>query len=249
MKKITAAIGFLGLLALAFWTLPVSAKNNPERPKGLEDKGPLTKITFIHYRKGYAKPPWAGGGKGKGEKCYDFIAKGAKWKTLESYSINPTNSDDMPQNFVKDAINAGVAEWEEYGGEIFGEGNVDYNASYNNGDYDEMNTTSFGPYEDNRVIAVATVWGYFRGPPGSRELVEWDILFNEYYAWGDGEANPDLMDLQNITTHELGHSAGMDDLYETSCNLETMYGWSTKGETIKRDLNTGDIKGIQELYK
>ena len=76
------------------------------------------------------------------------------------------------------------------------------------------------------------------------------MLFNTYYPWGDAVASgSSVMDLQNIATHELGHSAGMDDLYSTSCNLETMYGYSTEGETIKRTLNAGDIKGIQALYR
>jgi len=56
------------------------------------------------------------------------------------------------------------------------------------------------------------------------------------------------MDTQNIATHELGHAAGMGDLYETTAALETMYGYSTEGETSKRDLYFGDIAGIQNLY-
>lgn len=248
MKKILAGTVVLSVMALLAWVLPVSAKN--ERPKGLEDRGPLTKITFIHYKKGYAKPPWAGGGGKPEAKCYGFLAKGAKWKTLEPYLVNPTNSDGLSDTFVKSAVDLGVGEWETYGGEIFGEGSLDASASYNDGNLDEVNTTSFGAYPDSGVIAVTTVWGYFSGPPQTRELVEWDILFNNAstWAWGDATADASLMDLQNIATHELGHSAGMDDLYETSCNLETMYGYSTEGEMIKRDLHTGDIVGIQELY-
>ena len=48
-------------------------------PPGLE------KIVFVHYKKGFGKPPWAGppeGKKEKGPKCYGFLSKGAKWKTL-----------------------------------------------------------------------------------------------------------------------------------------------------------------------
>ncbi len=56
------------------------------------------------------------------------------------------------------------------------------------------------------------------------------------------------MDLQNIATHELGHGAGLIDLYDAVASEQTMYGYSTKGETKKRDLNTGDIAGIQDLY-
>ena len=55
------------------------------------------------------------------------------------------------------------------------------------------------------------------------------------------------MDFDNIATHELGHSVGMADLYNT-CTDETMYGYSTAGEIKKRDLNIGDINGINSLY-
>ena len=75
------------------------------------------------------------------------------------------------------------------------------------------------------------------------------MLFNESFAWGDADVGgQSVMDLQNIATHELGHSAGLADLYETACNQETMYGYGTEGEIIKRDLNPGDITGIQKLY-
>ena len=57
------------------------------------------------------------------------------------------------------------------------------------------------------------------------------------------------MDLQNIATHEFGHGAGLDDLYEDSCSEETMYGYAENGETKKRTLGSGDIAGIVELYK
>ena len=55
------------------------------------------------------------------------------------------------------------------------------------------------------------------------------------------------IDFYNIATHELGHSVGMTDLYNF-CTEETMYGYATEGETKKRDLNAGDIAGINALY-
>ncbi len=237
----------LGIFTALVLVFPVLAEDDPERPKGLDDRGPLTKITVIHYRKGYAKPPQPG--KPKPATCYGFLANGAKWKTNEDYLVNPNNSDELRDNFVMSAIEAGVTKWEKYGGNIFGTGTKDLSVSYDK-NLDYKNTASFGTYSDPNVIAITSVWGYFGGPPQTRQLVEWDILFNtgSDWTWGDALENPSLMDLQNIATHELGHSAGMDDLYTTACNLETMYGYSTEGETIKRDLNPGDIAGITILY-
>lgn len=245
-KYLYAVLGLILLLAFAF---PVLAKTSDDENK--DDKGPLTKITFIHWKKGFAKPPNAGKPDKNRNSCYSYLSNGAKWKTTEPYYVKPDNQDGLEDSFVKEAVDLGVAEWEKYGGDgIFGEGEISYLYDYNNGDKDEKNTASFGSYPNSGVIAIANVWGYFGGRPSTRELIEWDILFNTNgdWNWGDATVSAGFMDLQNIATHELGHSAGMADLYETSCTLETMYGYSGEGETSKRDLNTGDIAGIEALY-
>lgn len=246
LKKLALLSVLVVSIFLFVFVLPASAQNSYEGPKGLDDRGPLTKVTFIHYKKGYGKP--SGITKGKpSTSCYTYIANGAKWKTVENYAVNPSGSQ-LPKSEVLSALNSGVTEWERYGGNIFGNGAADYTANYENG-YNEKNEVSFGP-DSEGIIAETTVWGYFYGPPKTRELVEWDMKLNTYYTWGDVvyTNNTSLMDLQNIATHELGHSAGMGDLYNTVCNQETMYGYSYNGETIKRDLNKGDIAGIQALY-
>lgn len=81
------------------------------------------------------------------------------------------------------------------------------------------------------------------------------MVFDDEYTWGDAGPTSEtelgdtsIMDLQNIATHEFGHAAGLDDLYESSCSEETMYGYAEAGETKKRTLNDGDIAGITELY-
>lgn len=239
MKIFKALLLFI---VLSFLTVPfVFAKND-------DDKGPLTKITFIHYKKDRNQAKPGGSTNNNASPCYGYLAKGAKWKIAENYIVNPTGSF-LNQTDVFNAVNAGVNQWETYGGSsIFGNGSLDSSAIIDDVLTDGKNVAAFGAYPDNRVIAVTNVWGYFGGSPQTRELVEWDMLFNTYYPWGDASTNPSLMDVQNIATHELGHSAGMNDLYTASCNLETMYGYSGQGETIKRDLNTGDIKGIQGLY-
>ena len=243
MKKILP-IFLAGWFLLSLVLLsPVGAQNNSQA----QDKGPLTKITFIHYKKekNFAKPA-PDAIKGSKTTCYSYIATGAKWKTTEGYIVNPTGSN-LDSNLVTQAIDSGVAEWERYGGQnIFGSGSSDASASAG---YDYKNVVNFGPYSDNQAIAVTTVWGYFSGSPDTREIVEWDMLFNNSYPFGDAVVNGTaVMDLQNIATHELGHSAGMGDLYNYSCSAETMFGYSGYGEISKRDLNNGDIQGIRKLY-
>ncbi len=210
----------------------------------------LTRVKFIHYRKAPVKPPWAGGGKpeGKEEGYYTYLSKGARWRVLEDFLVNPSNSEALSSAFVADACGQAMDEWEAYGGAIFGQLYVDAGASFNDGALDGDNTLSFGPYPDPNVIAVTSVWGYFQGPPPSREIIEADVLFNEDFEWGDADADPTLMDLVNIAVHEVGHCAGMGDLYESAAADETMYGYSDEGDTIKRDLYLGDTAGIKKLY-
>ena len=238
------------LLVAVLLVFPMSVLASSDLPKGLEDRGPLSKFTFIHYRKGRAKPPSAGGSK-KQTACYSYLASGAKWKTPEDYVVNSSLSG-LDSSFVMPAVTQGAVEWENYGGpNIFRDAISDDAAVYRDNVTDGQNVLAFGNYADPGVIAVTTVWGYFSGPPRTRELVEWDMFLNTGSDWqfGNADSDPAKMDLQNIATHELGHSAGMGDLYSLSCTQETMYGYSSEGETIKRDLNTGDIAGITSLYK
>jgi len=245
MKRSHALVSVVLLGAIL--SLALLPADGATRPRGL---GPLMRITFIHYERGHAKPPWAvKPDKKKDDGDYTYLAKGAKWRTLEDFVVNPSNAQGLPAGFIAANVAGAMDEWEVYGGAIFGDLLVDYAASFNNGDLDGVNSVTFGQYPEAGVIAVANVWGYFLGPPRSREIIEADVLFDEDFAWGDGEFDATVMDLLNIAVHEIGHAAGMGDLYDIGANQETMYGYSTEGEIIKRDLYIGDIAGITKLYQ
>lgn len=214
-------------------------------PPGLE------RIVFIHHRKGFGKPPWASSGSKKTEsKCYSFLARGTKWRSLPvNYRVNPMNESGLDELSVSIAIEMGASEWDlNTGAGLFGSYAIDYSATWDGNVPDGTNEFVFGDYPEEGVIGVTVAWGYFSGPPSTREIIEFDILFDIDFAWGDAVDDPERMDLQNIATHEIGHGLGLGDLYEESCSAETMYGYSDYGETVKRDLNAGDKRGIQELY-
>ena len=79
------------------------------------------------------------------------------------------------------------------------------------------------------------------------QILETDIKFNTDYAFKtDGSA--DAYDVQNIATHELGHSLALADLYDSADSDKTMYGYAAKGETKKRTLTQDDMDGITYLY-
>lgn len=198
----------------------------------------LERVDFIHYAKP-AEPAKAP----KTQVCYKLL--GVKWTTLPvSYAVNPANNDGLPQDFIAGAISTSAETWDAaVVNELFNDAYaIDANAQYGRQDYE--NTIAFGDYPDSNVIGVTSIWFTRAG----RQIVEFDILLNDYYVWGDGSANPEIMDLANIATHELGHGVGMGDVYNASCFEVTMYGYSTEGETEKRTLEQPDIAGLQKMY-
>lgn len=192
--------------------------------------------------------------KGNGEdpdssSCYGFLSREAKWKTIESYIVDPTNIRGLNEIFVTSNLAVDIGKWETAAG-------VDILGNESLGDVDGADTESpdgknevyFADVVYENAIAITIIWGIFRGPPQNRELVEWDQVYDDVdFDWSaNGEAGK--MDFENIATHELGHSVGLDDLYTSECSEQTMYGYADYGETKKRSLEDGDKTGVTQLY-
>lgn len=182
--------------------------------------------------------------------CYVFLAKDAKWKVVEPWVVNSLNTRGLDPNFVFSNLTADIAKWEIAAAfNILGDG-VSTSATLVADTFapDNQNEVYFADLSDPNTIAVTIVWGIFGGPTFNRQLVEWDQVYDDVtYDWSMiGESGK--MDFENIATHELGHSVGMGDIYQSSCVEETMYGYAATGETKKGDLNVGDVMGINKLY-
>jgi len=256
-KKIRSIICIALIIIISIPTVSTvfAAKNN---------RGPPEKIVYIHYKKGYGKPEGTPGNgpEKEDEGYYTLLVKGAKWKgSLPlTYVINPTDGPDL--DLVLNAIYSSAVEWDSNTGEeLFHDYSfdpddanyfvIDYHADWDDTleEIDDRNELVFGDYPQEGVIAVCIVWGRFGGPPSQREIFEFDIMFDTDFIWGDAdELEEAVMDLQNIATHELGHGAGLGDLYNTKTSKETMHGYSSYGDIEKRDLYLGDKAGIQFLY-
>ena len=263
-------IGIMGLTA----TLGAGPPTEPPGSSGDHAVIPLGKafdtdgrevegLAIIHFKKGFGKGgnnPNKGGGKNGGSDCFAFTAKGARWKTTESYVVDPSNGAGLNHAAVVALTSTGLNTWDtEVAFNIFGTGTSgtgvnspvtrDLDSPYGGADGiapDGQNEVMFGNLGSN-TIGVTVVWGRFGGPPFGRELREWDTVFNDDdFDWStSGEAGK--MDYENIAAHEFGHSAGMGHP-DGSCTEETMYSFASNGETKKRGLNPGDIAGINELY-
>jgi len=225
---------------------------------------------FVDYKKGFGKPigcnndgkcqGWEnslcadcagsdGENKPNTSSCYGFLAKGAKWRIIEPYLVNSANTRNLSEVFIIGNLAANINKWEIASGfDILGDeisGIVD-GADLNSPD--NKNEVYFADIGQSGAIGVTIVWGVFSGPPHTRKLVEWDQVYDDTdFDWSiSGEAGK--MDFENIATHELGHSVGLNDLYEGACSEETMYGYASYGEIKKRSLEAGDIIGVKKLY-
>lgn len=208
---------------------------------------------YIFSEKEFAKPdgtPGNGNGKDKGgggsetSTCYSYITKGAKWRVVEPWTVS---TDRAPVSGVTSILDNAVTQWETAG---------DYNimGSVSTvtdvlpvGTYNLKNEIAFGDMEEDGVIAATWVWRTTSGPPSQRYIAEWDQLYDVVdYKWSNSGSS-DSMDFDNIATHEVGHAVGMGHP-DSTCTQETMFAYADNGETIKRDLHTGDIAGVNKLY-
>ena len=193
-------------------------------------------------------PADCGGGEPKSS-CFDFLARGAKWKTVEDYIVNPDNTQGLGRTFVTNNFAADISKWETAAStDILGSGSST-NATLvaDTESPDDKNELYFADIAQDGAIAITIVWGRFRGPPSGRELVEWDQVYDDVdFDWSStGEAAK--MDFENIATHEIGHSVGMGHPPD-DCTEETMYRFAGFGETKKRTLEAGDKTGVKKLY-
>jgi predicted Zn-dependent protease len=249
MKKPILILLIAALLVLTVAMTAIEALASKQEPQ-------LEKMVFIHYKKDYAKPS----GTTKQTACYKFLTPKVRWQDQKlpvSYAINPNNTAQpnlSPSEVVSAVLNA-AEEWDNHTGkELMNDSyNIDSNATPGNQDY--KNVIGFGNYSDPDVIAVTTVWYN----PATKAIVEFDIMLDTDWVWGNATAqcnsnetftdsSCEVMDLQNILTHEFGHAIGLGDVYDSTCSEVTMYGYSSYGEVKKRTLEPPDITGLQTLY-
>ena len=201
---------------------------------------------IVHKKNGQAR---GGNAKPKGSTtCYAVMANGAKWKNVEDWEVFP--GAGLDGNFLLDRLTHSINTWETaaVNQNILGSGSLGIGPVVDPYTLDNENQVSFGTLESG-TIAVTVVWGIFGGPTSNRKLVAWDQIYNTNFQWTeDALIETGKMDFWNIAIHELGHSMGLKDIYNSFCSDVTMYGYGTEGETKKRDLAPADITGINILY-
>ncbi len=104
------------------------------------------------------------------------------------------------------------------------------------------------------ALAVTYTW-YDKTTGVATEI---DTIMNQNFTWywsnpttwdpGQTCAYTNVYDAQNILTHELGHTMGLDDEYSSDYTNNTMYGYGATGQTKKDTLTGGDSAAVSSLY-
>jgi len=187
-------------------------------------------------RKDYARPnkPQKPDKTSGGPACYKLM--GVKWANTPDYVAQ---SQDL-----LGIAGTSIGTWDASTGfGLLGSGSVDASAGFEEV-MDGKNSYSEGDYPTDGVIAVTRTWYNIY----TNEIIEYDIMFDTDFTWGDATTMSGVMDLQNIATHEIGHAFGLLDLYQKPCSDVTMFGYSSYGDVSKRDLAPQDITGLQLIY-
>ena len=236
MKLITKILA-LAIIATFLASIPmVLAENN---------KNELVKVVSdIRVDTADAKPAGTPGAR-PSKDSGSYSLTGASWKTVPiSIEVDPISASENSVFFS--AIVAAVEEWDSHtDANLANPVIMAQSQLYPDTDApDYVNEIMFGDLSSTSIIAQTSYW-YNRY---TGEMVDFNIVFNTYFQWGDANSDSALMDIQNIATHEFGHGFGLADLYKPKLSALTMYGYASEGQIDKRTLEAGDIAGIQAIY-
>ena len=178
-----------------------------------------------------------------------YAYSGVHWPTgkVVTYSVNTKGAPTGAITAIENAFET----WDQQISDRLFDDNVQVASQKMAGNrYDGKNVMSWGRL-GRGIIAQTTVWYYTT----TLEIVEFGMVFNTAYKWGidaDGEGSAytltNAFDVQNIATHEAGHTLMLEDLYMPETSALTMYGYGSYGQTYAISLGAGDVNGIMAVY-
>lgn len=193
-----------------------------------------------------------------------YTLTGYKWNTRNPNLKLYLRDDNLPKGVTVDgaegtinaakAIKNAAALWDSKTRQnLFSPQTVTvsdaYDISPNAPDYKNVHAfkliTKSNGDTDKNTIGYALTW-YTRSRIGVyHSALDSDIVYNNYFDWSGTSAQS--VDLQTIACHELGHTLGLADLYNSgpAYQAQMMYGYYTGP---KSSLGGGDIAGLQRLY-
>lgn len=171
-----------------------------------------------------------------------YLYNGYFFQTPVTFTVDTANGEGIGASAFLTAANAAGETWDAATlGEIFGSA-VAGGKARNAGRYDGVNQVGFKNLQAG-TVGLTTTWYY----TATGIAVESDGAYNTAYGWTIGGSST-TFDLQNVMTHENGHTWSLGDLYDAADSCLTMYGYVDYGWTHQRTLGDGDIAGLLSVY-
>lgn len=235
-KKIGLAILVGAVILVLTWTViqgkPSGGKDNGRPPE-------IERGVFVDY--GYGSPPWY-----PPQQQTDSYrwAPAIRWAASNPQVGCTVYTAGRPTGTFA-AVSQAFAEWDGYtSADLYGTVGEDSTSTPPLPGLDAENTMSWRAIDGpGGIVAVCYYWYY----TNTKELVEFDIVFDRNDPWS-AEGAADCFDVQNIATHELGHTLVLQDLRSPRDGALTMHAYTWLGDTDKRSLGSGDILGVQAIY-
>jgi tetratricopeptide (TPR) repeat protein len=178
---------------------------------------------------------------------YDY--EGHRWpkNSMPTFYVNQNGTPDCSNEFA--AIQSALQTWNSVSTTYT---NFQYGGTTSNSSAYTLDGVNLAIWVESgwnnlfpdypNAFAVTATWYY------ASVNYESDICFNgQTYTWSDnGESGK--ADVQNIATHELGHTVSLNDLFGGGDTEKTMYGYAQLGETKKRTLEADDQDGVRYAY-
>ena len=238
LMVVIAVLGLIvsGCIAPLESVVPTSDKGNPKP----ELSAPvIERGVFVDH--GYSSPPWY-----PPEEATDRYQWGPKidWAREDLPIDISIYTEDEPILETFEAIKSGFTVWDDETSTFLYESIEEETGFWPGIVLDSKNTVAWGEIDGpGGIIGVTYYWYY----TATKEMMEFDIVLDSKESWSLTGAE-DVFDVQNIATHEAGHTLVLGDLRSPKDGALTMHAYTWLGDTVKRILGSGDILGVRAIY-
>lgn len=218
-----------------------SAERGQGTGKGAKAPPEIEVVTFVNTPY-WTSPPWYP--PEEETDTYRLVRGGIRWAGEDPEVDCVVYTLGAPAGAFA-AVTPAFEEWDGYtSATIYGTVEEDYETSPPGLITDESNTVCWGTIDGPGGTIAVTRFVFW---VNTKELIEFDIMFDSEELWSTTGAK-DAFDVQNVMTHELGHTLVLDDLRSPRDGALTMHAYTWPEDVTKRDLGSGDIRGIQAIY-
>jgi predicted Zn-dependent protease len=225
--------GFIAAIVAATLLIPLGAV--------LAQPPDLQKIIFVDYVGPVHKGP-SGDACGDGTGKYTTLFGGIGWKSFPvSYYIDSSNTNGVTPIAAKNAVVSAFNTWD--------------NQEHPAGNF-------FTETNDQSSAKIKVRWQFIDGTgnvlaqtsltynSATKSIVSADIIFDNGDNWFISNALNcgsvgSSFDVEDVAAHEIGHAIGLGHVNDT---VQTMYRYASPGETLKRILGKGDLRGLDKIY-